>query len=59
MFLKQTELTTASPWLWPAVTRTAKMTQTGYSRPYTVHTLNHDPSLNPVYVKVFQERVPG
>ena len=53
MLLKQTELAVAAPWPWPAVTRTVKTTQTGDRGPYTVHTLNHKPSLNPVYVEVF------
>ena len=51
MLLKQTEPATAAPWPRQAVTHTAKMTRTGDSGPYTVHTLNHKPSLNPVYVK--------
>ena len=51
MLLKQTEPTMAAPWPRPAVTHTAKMTQTGDSGPYTVHTLNHDPGLNTVYAK--------
>ena len=51
MLSKQTELAAATPWLRPAVTCTGKTTQTGDSGPYTVHSLNQEPGLNPVYVK--------
>ena len=49
--LCESQLAAAMVWLWQAVTHTAKMTRTGDSGPYTVHTLNHDPGLNPIYVK--------
>ena len=40
-----------TPWLQPAVTCTAKTTQTGDSGLFTVHTLSHKPGLNLVYLK--------
>ena len=45
--------------LFDLICQSQSSLRTGDSDPYTVHTLNYKPGLNPIYVKVIRDQILG